>query len=391
MKILYILSSTTPYGGASKSFLTLVRYMHHMGVTPLIVVPDGQGLCADLEKEGIAYRVAFFRWGVYPPTDTWKDKLLFIPRLFGRIYANWLGTRQVCSIARTFKPDIIHTNVSVINIGYRAARKMHIPHVWHIREYGNLDFHLHYFPTRRRFVQLLHQTGSYSICITHALAEYNELSDSSQSRVIYNGIVPSVTPASPGTSAERESFFLFAGHIEPAKGVYEMIRAYASCVHQMKIRHSLLIAGKATTPDYLSDIREFIKQSHLEKDIVFLGEISNIAEYMQKAKAVIIPSRSEAFGRVMPEAMYNNTLVVAHNTAGSKEQLDNGLQLTGKETGLRYDSEEELSQLMLDIANEGLHPYADMIARAQRTVCELYSNEKYTENMLSFYKYILQQ
>ena len=112
---------------------------------------------------------------------------------------------------------------------------------------------------------------------------------------------------------------------------------------------------------------------------------------MQKAKAVIIPSHSEAFGRVMPEAMYNNTLVVAHNTAGSKEQLDNGLQLTGKETGLRYDSEEELSRLMLDIANEGLHPYADMIARAQQTVCELYSNEKYTENLLSFYKYILQQ
>ena len=391
MKILYVISSTTPFGGASKSFLTLVRYMQRMGVTPLVIVPDENGLCADLKESGIEYRVAFFRWGVSPPVDTVKDKLLFIPRIFGRLYANWKGTRQVCSIARTFEPDIIHTNVSVINIGYRAARKLHIPHVWHLREYGDLDFHWHYLPSRRHFIHALHKSGSYSICITHALAAYNGLLNSAQSRVIYNGIVPSVESAPQNTSLEREPFFLFAGHIEPAKGVYEMIRAYAACVNQMSTRHSLWIAGKVTVPDYFCEIQKLIREAHLENDIVFLGELSNLSEYMQKAKSVIIPSHSEAFGRVMPEAMYNNALVIAHDKAGSKEQLDNGLQLTGKEIGLRYADEEELSRLMLQVAKEGLHPYADMIARAQRTVCELYSNDQYTKNVLSFYKYIVQQ
>jgi len=391
MKILYILSSTTPFGGASKSFLTLIRFMKQTGVTPMVVVPDTEGLCAELKESDIAYHVAFFRWGVYPPLETLKDKILFIPRLFGRIYANWIGTRQVCAIARTFKPDIIHTNVSVITVGYRAAQKLHIPHVWHIREYGDLDFHLRYMPTRRQFIHALHRPGSYSICITNALASYNGLSDFLQSRIIYNGIVPTTKNAPRNISWERDPYFLFAGHIESAKGVKEMIRAYASCVNKMSIRHSLWIAGKVTNPEYFNEIQAFIKQSHLEKDIVFMGELSNLPEYMQKAKAVIIPSLSEAFGRVMPEAMYNNALVIAYDNAGSKEQLDNGLRLTGEEIGLRYTTEDELSRIMLHVANDGLQPYSEMIARAHRTVCELYSKERYTEKVLSFYKFILQQ
>ena len=112
---------------------------------------------------------------------------------------------------------------------------------------------------------------------------------------------------------------------------------------------------------------------------------------MQKAKAVIIPSLSEAFGRVMPEAMYNNALVIAYDNAGSKEQLDNGLLLTGEEIGLRYTTENELSRIMLHVANEGLQPFKEMITRAQHTVCKLYSNDQYTEKVLSFYKFILQQ
>ncbi len=391
MKILYILSSTTPFGGASKSFLTLIRFMKQTGVTPMVVVPDTEGLCAELKESDIAYHVAFFRWGVYPPLETLKDKILFIPRLFGRIYANWIGTHQIYHIAHSFKPDLIHTNVSVIDVGYRASRKLHIPHVWHVREYGDLDFHLHYMPTRRRFIQAIHHPGSYSICITNALAAYNGLSDFLQSRVIYNGIVPTAKNAPENTSLEREPYFLFAGHIEPAKGVFEMIRAYYSCVNKMNIRHSLWIAGKVTDSEYSNKIQAFIKQSHLEKDVVFLGELSNLPEYMQKAKAVIIPSLSEAFGRVMPEAMYNNALVIAYDNAGSKEQLDNGLLLTGEEIGLRYTTENELSRIMLHVANEGLQPFKEMVTRAQHTVCKLYSNDQYTEKVLSFYKFILQQ
>ena len=44
--------------------------------------------------------------------------------------------------------------------------------------------------------------------------------------------------------------------------------------------------------------------------------------------------------------MYNHCLVIGRNTAGTKEQFDNGLDQTGEEIGLRFDSDLELKTLM---------------------------------------------
>ncbi len=357
----------------------------------MVIVPDNKGLCSELEKEGIAYRVVFYRYSIYPPLRTMKDKLLFVPRLFGRIYANCIGTRQICTIANEFKPDIIHTNVSVITIGLHAAKKLHIPHVWHIREYGDRDFDMHYYPTRRHHIRALHRPDSYSICITCDLAEYNELTHWPASKVIYNGIIPSSTALPSPERENKESFFLYAGRIEPAKGIYELIEAYLDAFPHMQEKHRLLLAGKIADTTYYRQIQHVIDLSGLQQEIVFLGEINNPDDYMRRTKAVIVPSISEGFGRIMPEAMINGALVIARDNAGSKEQLDNGLRLTGDEIGLRYTTRNELSMLLQQVADSGLAPYADMIARAHHTVCTLYTNEKYAQNILDFYKQILKQ
>ena len=43
MNILYILHSTYPLGGASKSFLTLIKGVQEQGHTPIVVAPDADG------------------------------------------------------------------------------------------------------------------------------------------------------------------------------------------------------------------------------------------------------------------------------------------------------------------------------------------------------------
>ena len=51
---------------------------------------------------------------------------------------NYRATKKVINYIQEVKPNIIHSNVGPIDIGYKAAKKLRIPHVWHIREYQDL-------------------------------------------------------------------------------------------------------------------------------------------------------------------------------------------------------------------------------------------------------------
>ena len=87
MKILFVTLSTTIYGGGSKSFLLMLKGLMSYDIEPLVIFPDNKGLFQVLQQEGIActsLRYAY-RMSVYPPLQTVKDKLLFIPRLIGRL------------------------------------------------------------------------------------------------------------------------------------------------------------------------------------------------------------------------------------------------------------------------------------------------------------------
>ena len=391
IRVIYILSSTSTQGGASKSFMVMLDRLRAMGVEATVVLPNTQGLYQELQAQGVSVVAYTYRMAVYPPCNNIKDFVLWLPRLCGRLIVNHRATRKVEQLCRQIHPDIVHTNVSVIDIGYCAARHLHIPHVWHIREYGDLDFHLYHYPTRANQLHRYHTQNSYTICITRDIQRHNCLENTPTSRVIYNGILS--TPPSPQKQnyTQTAPFFLFAGHIEPAKGVYELLQAYAAYTLQTQHILPLYIAGAVCNNDYMAQLQNLIKEQHIGNLVHFLGERKDIDNLEQHATAVIIPSISEGFGRVMPEAMYNKTLVIAHNTAGTKEQLDNGVQLTGNEIALRYNTQEELTQHLTYVSSYPQEKYLPIIEPAYTTVSRLYTADQNAQQIMLFYKDILQQ
>ncbi len=384
MKVLYILSSTSTQGGASKSFMLMLEKLHAMGVEAAVIVPNTKGLYKDLQTLGIPVYAYTYRMAVYPPCHSMHDLLMWLPRLCGRIWVNFTATKKVERLCRKIQPDIIHTNVSVINIGFHAAQHLHIPHIWHIREYGALDFNYYYYYYKEQQLRKYRRPNSYTICITQDIQHYNKLNGVSSSRVIYNGIL-SDKPIVQNTESKK-NYFLFAGHIEPCKGVYELLQAYSAYTQQVQMAFPLYIAGAATDKNYIHRLQTFINEQHLEKQVIFLDEIKDIEQWEQKAKAVVVPSLNEGFGRVMPEAMYNRTLVIAHDTAGTKEQLDNGLQLTGTEIALRYKTQKELIQHLVDVSNAPINQYQQMVEQAYFTVSKLYTTEQNAQQVYQFYQ-----
>ena len=382
MNVAYVLSSTSLSGGATKSFLAMLNGVMAEGVRPIIVVPDKNELYHLLTDMNLNVFQTSYRVNTYPWTETPYDILLYLPRLIARRILNWRSTRMLYDYLKDKHIDIIHTNVSVIDIGFRTARKLHIPHIYHIREYIDWDFHLKLYPCKNSLQRSLEKELSYSICITKAIQHHHLQSNKATSTVIYNAISEE---RSDNFSIGSREYLLFAGRIETAKGLLELVEAYSIA----NIDIPLWIAGEIIDKKYDLTIKSYIQRQGLSKKILFLGLRNDINELMQHAKALIVPSHYEAFGRCMAEAMFNKCLVVGLNTGGTKEQFDNGLELTGYEIGLRYNNTQELIVQLQKACTMEKEEYHNYIDNASIVVNKLYSTPSHVTKILNFYHDIL--
>ncbi len=382
----YILNATTETGGASKSFIAMLKGLMTMGVKPTVVLPDTHGLYNTLSQLGVRTIVLNYRSCTFPPANGLTDCLLFVPRLVGRLYLNHRSSKQLTAAMKELQPDIIHTNVSVTNIGYNAAQALHIPHIYHIREYGDLDFGLHYIPSHRSLERQLGRPRSYSICITKDIQRHHKQDGKPTSRVIYNGIMATQTTMPATASGD---YFLFAGRIEPAKGLNLLIEAYAIYAARTAKPLKLFIAGGSPDSGYEEKLKSMTRNNGTATHIIWLGEKSGMATLMRGARATIVPSRFEGFGRVMPEAMFNGCLAIGRNNGGTKEQMNTGLCLTGEEIALRFDNADELAAHLLNVTNEPTDCFDAYRDRAFHTVNTLYTTEANFNEVYNMYKEIL--
>ncbi len=386
MKVAYILSATVPNGGATKAFANLLEELEARDVHPFVVVPDGGGIAQDLAKRNVPLLVCTYRPSSYPHARTLKEKLLFLPRLLVRLLVNAKASRQVEAFLQRHEIELVHTNSGTIRIGFDAAQRVGLPHVYHIREYGALDFGIRYFPTKKVFLRQLEAKESYSICITKDVQRYFHQQKNSSSKVIYDGVFPAM-PTMP--SAERRNYFLYAGRIQPAKGLDQLLKAYELYVQRAEQPLLLKVAGSRTNSPYCQEQFDFVAAHHLEDRVEFLGECDDIAGTMRQARALIIPSPNEGFGFCMPEAMQQGCLCIGRNTGGTKEQLDNAVELTGKEIGLRYETVEELAELLCKVGSGQVSGEDACRQRAFSVVNQLYSRHVHAKKVYEFYEEIL--
>ena len=149
------------------------------------------------------------------------------------------------------------------------------------------------------------------------------------------------------------------------------------------------MAGPVSDPLYFAKITDFIKQHGLTDKVQYLGIRKDIANLMQEARATIVSSDFEAFGRCLPEAMLSDCLTIGKDFGGTKEQYDNGLAECGEEIGLRYKTTEELADRLTELWPNIPAKYEAMKEKARAVVRKLYSKETYINNVFSFYQEIM--
>jgi len=123
--------------------------------------------------------------------------------------------------------------------------------------------------------------------------------------------------------SQRPIRFVFAGRIEPKKGLDLCIKAL-SAIGESNRDFSLDIFGSGE-PAYLNDLKTMITQNKLEHHVIFHKPVSNLIGELSNYDVFLMPTMAqEAFGRVLIEAMAAGTIVIASNRFGPAEIITDG-------------------------------------------------------------------
>lgn len=380
MKILYIASSCG-WGGASVALLNLICGLKKRGHIAIVLFPKGQNkrFCEELDKIGIGYSFADYGLTIYPHT---KNPLKFIVRLLRTLKRQYFAKRQVLKLINSFKPDIVHTNVGPLDIALSSCIKTHVPHVWHLREYQDMDFGMTFIPSKSGFLKKIHKNGNFNIAITNGVFSYWNL-NSKKDVVIYDGVF---SERDRIVSYSKENIILFVGRVERAKGVLDILEPFSKLIVKYS-DYKLIIAGSYIEKDiYYKQCIRLVDELGLSNSVTFLGEINNVFEWMSKSKALVVPSRFEGFGFITAEAMRNGCFVIGMDNAGTKEQFDNCFESTGEECAYRFKDKVGLLEGLLYAVE---HDTSRQCKLAQSVVMNNYTLEKHCLRVEAYYKRIL--
>lgn len=107
---------------------------------------------------------------------------------------------------------------------------------------------------------------------------------------------------------QRQHFFLCLGRLEIAKGIFDLLQAFAAINVDIS-DYRLLFIGDGSQRQKL---QKMVKRLKLQGKVHVLGYIpcEEMVEYLEKAKAVIIPTRSDSIPLVFGEALQTATPLI---------------------------------------------------------------------------------
>ena len=306
---------------------------------------------------------------------------MFVYLLF-LLMTNSVALLRMLSVARRFKPQVIHTNVSPIHLGYYLSRLMRVPHLWHLREFRRREDKSQPTFGYDHYLRLLGR--SHTVSTTRSIKDFYGLTDCV---VVYDGVIKERSTGTLLPLEERKNSFLFVGRVEQSKGIELLIDAFSQFVRGND-DWQLDIIGSAAG-DYHAQLQSRIQALDMTDKVNFLGVCSDVQDKMAERKVVVISSLSEGFGIVTVEAMNSKCFVIGNDNTGTKEQLDNARDAVGNEVAFRFTDAEELLQQMRRYVSEDKDTLQKAVDNAYEVVNSLYGVERYVTEVAKCYESIL--
>lgn len=377
MNVLYITPDPSLFG-ANKSLITLMKELkNRYEVNPILLVSNKsknkeymkfKEIC-NIEGITVLY-LKFYDWQCDCNIAKIKDSIKKI--------LNMILFRRMCFKLKGYQFNIVHTNTSVTHLGQLLADKYHIPHIWHIREFGKEDYNLRYI-YHKSYVGRMYQKADIVIAISNSIRQkIKNLAPEANSCLIYNGIYDTRLLIKKDVDLKCIKFCC-VGRISSGKNQFEIVRAVQILKGWGITNFKVYFAG-AGDEAYLNRTKHFIQDNDLEQNISFLGYRNDIFKLLESMDIGIVSSVMEAFGRVTIEYMMAQMPVIGSDTGGTKELLQN------TSFGFLYECgrpEKLAGQMSKFVKNPCI--IRSLGKEAQKTAEELYGVNKNTDKIYECY------
>lgn len=374
MKVLYVLSRDDKFG-APRALLELVKTLkNNHNITPVILTPvnnDINKICNEIgiENYSIMYGTAMKRKGEF---------FRNIIRFFLYKYGNLFSIKKISKKINFNEIDLIHSNNSVIDFGYKLSKKYNKKHIWHFREFADLDFN--YYPFDNKYISYMNDSNN--IAISNVI--YNHWTNKKVKNItlVYDGI--DVDDIKVKTKYKNSKIkFIFVGSLCETKGQLKFLNTFLKLDKDMLSNIEIHFFGGGEE-SYIKQIKKVISDNNLEKIVYLDGYASNIRDIIKNYDIGIINSKSEAFGRVTVEYMAAGLCVLASNTGANTEIINN------KKTGLifKYNDDTDMIKQITYIINHK-NEIEKIGNNARKEVLSKYTKEINAKNVYKLYKSIV--
>lgn len=378
MNVLFLVHYSELYGSI-RSLLDLVSGLEPYGIVPYFIVPAKGSLTEALDSQGMEYATQHLPAWVAEKSYGFLEKI----RL-------WQKVRRSAHLLLEFiirwEIELVYSNTMVSPVGILAARQAQIPHIYHIREYGDLDFNLHYI-LPMPFSRTILRKSDAIICHSLAVRDHHFISTAKNVYQIYNGVATREQLEYRAAKRNRlpvgDAFtFLMMSSITPNKGQEAAISALAE-VRKEGMETRLILGGHGKS-EYFEYLKGLIRELDLQDRVTFTGFVDEPFPLYYQSDCVLVCSEHEAFSRVALEAMSTALPVIGKNSGGNPEIIEHG------KTGYMYDSFEELVASMKNMIQYPQEARQMGLAGWQRA-CELYNIEDYANNVYKVIQAVMEK
>ncbi|MDN3492413.1 glycosyltransferase family 4 protein [Winogradskyella bathintestinalis] len=241
----------------------------------------------------------------------------------------WKGFWFLCKLVRDYKPDIMISMFSFVNlfliVGWLYRIKIRV--AW-IRTLSS-----QYAQKKHKVYRKSVIYGLSTDIITNSVATKKDVSSffyiPDRKITVLPNSVKDYSDSLQDIMTATESL-LYVGRLHPSKGIDVLIQSFSQLLnHFPKLR--LVIIGHG---HILNDLVKLTESLGVSNRVSFLGEKDKetVLKAYKKSYCTIIPSHSEAFGFTVIEAMSVGTCVIGANNTGIKEIIIH------EETGLLFET-----------------------------------------------------
>jgi glycosyltransferase involved in cell wall biosynthesis len=310
--------------GAEKMLLLSLRHLPRDTYDLMVMCPEEGSLLAEASSLGVPAL----------PVPAIQARFTYNPlRLAGYLVSIGRALGKLRRSVQSLAPDILHANtVRAGIVATIATLGKNIPVIWHTHDIlpGHpLTILIRFLAQSSSRIQLVACSEAAACSMRLTICSRVPVT------VIHNGVDTDKFRSNPAVrAAKREELGLgssvlaigIVGQVTRRKGQLGLIRAFAE-VHAAIPDAVLMVVGSPMfnkDHEYFRELKQEVHCLHLEEKVRFLGQRADIPALMQSFDVVVLNSDVEPFALVLAEAMMAGKAVIATDSGGVPEIIQDG-------------------------------------------------------------------